>query len=198
MPTTSTSSRRPDVDQSLAQIVGGVGLGDRDGLRGVDRAGVERDVDVHDADPGLGVAREECPLHRRGTAPTRQQAEMDVDHRDRVEHVRLDQPPEGDDDAQVGVRRDHVVDDVAHREPELDRQRLDRARRRAAAAAAALVGLRDDEDDVVAGRVERPQGRHGHLRRAEVDESLRHHSPVCVPVSRGATAGGARERSPGR
>ena len=55
---------------------------------------------------------------------------MQVDHRQPVEHVRLDEATEGDGDAEVGAGIEDVVDAVGHRQPELERRRLDRARRR--------------------------------------------------------------------
>ena len=95
---------------------------------------------------------------------------MHVDHRDRVEHVLLDQSPEGDDDTELGRDGQDVVDVVADRDPELEGERLDRAGRGGAAATAAPVRLRDDEHDVVSRLVQRPQWSDRDLGRTEVDE----------------------------
>ena len=62
--------------------------------------------------PVTVVAGEQRPLDRRRAAPTRQQREVEVDHRQLGQHVRLDELPEGDDDTELGADPDHVVDVV--------------------------------------------------------------------------------------
>ena len=77
--------------------------------------------------PGAVVAGQQCSLDRRRAAPSWQQREVQVHHRQRGERVRLDQLTEGDDDTEVGAELEHVVDPMQHRQAELERGRLDRA-----------------------------------------------------------------------
>ena len=122
---------------------------------------------MHDA--GDVVAGEQRPLDRRRAAPPRQQREVHVDHRQGGEHVRLDDPPVGDDDAELGTRRRATSSmscgDRAARAPSPPPS--PGSGDVALAAAPPAVGAGDDEDDLVAGGDERPQRRDGHLRRAE-------------------------------
>ena len=90
-----------------------------------------------------------------------------------VEHMGPDQTSEGDHDAELGAGGDDVVDSVSGREPELHGGCFDRARRRGCATTAPAIGLADDEHDLVAGVVQRPQRRHCDGGGAEEDEALR-------------------------
>ena len=82
-------------------------------------AGVEAFLDRHHTHAGHRVAGEQRPLDRCRAPPAREQREVQIDHRQLGEHVRLDQPAEGDDDAELGTDREHVVDRVRNRDAEL-------------------------------------------------------------------------------
>ncbi len=109
------------------------------------------DVDPHEADAGLGVAGEDGALDRGGAAPPREQREVHVDHRQRVEHVRLDDLAEGGDDAELGADSEHIVDGFGGGDAVGDRRCLHRRRDEVVAAAPAAVGLRDHEGNVMPG-----------------------------------------------
>ena len=119
---TSTSSRR----RSSAVAIGPIGTS----TRGVHAAGVEALLDRHHAHAGDVVAGEQRSLDGRRAPPAREQREVQVDHAQLGEHVRLDDPPEGDDDAQLGAGR------RARRRPTCDTGRPSRS-------AAAFTGLGD-------------------------------------------------------
>ncbi len=124
-------------------------------------SGVEPCVHLHDRYAGLAVARKESALDRRGTAPAWQQRRVDVDRTlaaDR-EHCRRQQQSVGDNDDRIAARGLQLGDDgvvaqalrLQHLQVALQRQGLDRARTRAQAAAGRTVGLREHQDDAVAG-----------------------------------------------
>src|SRR3954452_14198165 len=78
----------------------------------VDRAGVESLVDGHDAHTGLDVTGQDGPLHRRRASPPGQEREVDIDHWNSLEDVRLDELAEGDNDAELDrrIKLEHIVD----------------------------------------------------------------------------------------
>ena len=92
---------------------------------------------------------------------------MEVHHRQRGQHVGLDQPAVGHDHAQLGAGADHVVDPVGDGQAQLDGGRLHRARHQRAAPSPAAVGTADHEGHVVAGVDEGPQRTDRHLRRPQ-------------------------------
>ena len=139
------------VDQLDAQRVKRDAVVDRHPARGVHRSGVEPFFDLHQTDAGLGVASQDRPFHRSGPAPTRQQGEVEVDHRHHGQEPRRDDSPEGDDHRELDPGLGDVVHLVAHRDAQLRRRFLDGAGRGLAAAAAASVGPSHAQGDVVPG-----------------------------------------------
>ena len=95
---------------------------------------------------------------------------MDVDHRHPLENARGNDPSVGRHHPQVGATVGDVVEAVAHRQSELERSRLHRARGVMPAPTAPRVGTRHDEGDVVAGRMQRVQRRNGDLGCTQVHE----------------------------
>ena len=71
----------------------------------VDRPGVEARLDLHDTDTGLGVAGEDRPLDRGGTAPAGQEREVEVHHRHDVEQAGRDDPAVGHHHGELDSRR---------------------------------------------------------------------------------------------
>ena len=94
---------RAGVHQSGAQLGGRLLGADLQTSARVHRPGVEPLLQLHEAYPGLGVAGEDRPFQRRGSAPPGQQREVHVDHRQGIQHVGLDETPEGHDHAQLGA-----------------------------------------------------------------------------------------------
>ena len=170
-----TSSSEPDLDQ----LAGGARrpstrapIGTR--RCGEHRPGVEPLLDLHQAHAGLGVAGQERPLDRRRAPPAGQQREVEVDHRQRGRaRGRLISRPKATTTPRSAPTSSTSSTRCGDREAELERGRLHRAGRGRAPPPAALVGAGHDEGDVVAGGDQRPQRRHRHLRRAEVDEPAR-------------------------
>ena len=162
--------------------------------RGVHRAGVEALRDLHDAHAGRVVTREDRPLDRRRTPPARQQREVHVHEpeRHRSEERLGEDLSERDHHAHFGAARVDLVGYLtgplgrAHRQPELERGRLHRARIRGAAPTATAIGLRDHERDVVARRAERAQGGNCVVRCAEEDDA---HEALSVRRRSGAVLG---------
>jgi hypothetical protein len=164
-----------DLDQPVAQGDERVVRFDRHHCLGVHVAGVEAFGHLHHTDTCHPIAGEQRPLDRCGAAPPRQQREVQVDHGEAREHVRLDQAPERDDDAEVGQRVQlqqcvHLVDD---RDAELPGGPLHRARHELVAPPAALVGVRDGCDHLETGVGQRSQRRHGDVGRAEEGQPAR-------------------------
>jgi hypothetical protein len=119
---------RTDSDELDPQLVSRHVATDRHCLASVDRAGVEPLFDIHHAHAGDLVPREDCPLDRRGAAPSGQQREMHVDHPKPREHVRLDQPAERDHHTELGrrIEVEYVVDAIGDGKAELEARGLHR------------------------------------------------------------------------
>jgi len=117
---------------------------------GVDVAFVELLCDLHEADAGHLVASKDRSFKRCGASPARQEREVNVDHRKRVENVIADDVPERDDDPKVGTCVEHIVDVVADWQAQLDRCRLHRRRHQVLAPPPTGIRVRHDQRDVVA------------------------------------------------
>ena len=137
----------------------------------VDGPGVEAGLHRHQADPRLGVALEQGPLHRGRTAPPGQEGEVEVHHRQPVQDGDRDDPTVGDDDAEFGAHRRGHGQVVGHRQAELEGRGLDRAGHRRPTATPSLVGTRHHQCHVVAGGHQRAQRRDGGVGGTEIDQA---------------------------
>ena len=70
-----------DDTQLCAELIRRRPVADVDALPREDGTGVEALLELHDAHPGLSITGEDRPLDGGRAAPTRQQREVDVDHR---------------------------------------------------------------------------------------------------------------------
>ncbi len=105
---------RPQLDEAAPEVLERVVGPDGDGGSPVDGAGVEPLLDGHEAHPGLGVTGQDGPLDRCGPPPPGQQREVDVDQGQAIEDRRRNQPPVGDDHAEVDAGARQVVEGVGH------------------------------------------------------------------------------------
>jgi hypothetical protein len=161
---------RPERDEAAPEVVDRLVRIDRRPHAVVDGTGVETGVEGHQADAGLGVAGEHGALHGCGTAPAREEREVQVHHGDGLEHVRLDELAEGHDDAELDARIDDVVDPVGDGDPAGERRRLHRARDERTSPPPLAVGLGDDDAHLVPGGDERLERGHRGVGRSEEGE----------------------------
>jgi hypothetical protein len=122
------------------------------------RAGVQPGVHLHDRDAGLGVAREDGALDRRGATPARQQRSVHVEAaepRCRQNRLRQDQ----------AVGRHHRGVEIKLREPSLLAVVAQRGRRshRQSTAVGVHVHRRSLQSVAAAGRARRLRIDSGHL-----------------------------------
>ena len=188
--------RRADPAEAGAQLGGRLRVADHDLPAVVDGTGVEARLERHDTDPGRRVAGEDRPFDRRRATPARQQREMKVHHRQAGQHVRGDDPAEGDDDAERGARPHRLLHALGNRDAELRGDRLHRRRRDAGPAGAPAVRRGDDEHDVVACFDECAQRARRDLRRAEEDEPT--HGPLPSDRRKARVRAGSASRPCGR
>jgi hypothetical protein len=150
---------------------------DRLGLRQAHRPAVEAGGDLHDRDPGLGVAGHHGPLHGRRPAPARQQRRVHVEQAEVRQQRLLEQGAEGahDDDVGRGGRdpRTRLVAVDALGLEDLDAElprRVGHGRRgQRTAASRGTIGPRDDEHRPVRGARQALEHGGGERRRAEED-----------------------------
>ena len=174
------------VRELLEQMTGRLVPADRAPKLGKDRPGVELVDQPEHGGAGLEVARHDRVLHGGGTAPARQQREVQVDPTQPwgAQQRLADEAPVGDDDAQVGPESDHVV---AHGgeairaddgKAELLGGDRNRRRRQDALAAVGRILPGDHSDDVVRTCRECPQTRDRRVGTAGEDDPEALHPPI--------------------
>jgi hypothetical protein len=172
----ATERREPVVD-GAGRVVGT----DRDGCASEHRAGVEPGFHLHDADAGLGIAREDRPVDGRCPTPARQEGPVDVDAPEREgfeDRLRQQESVGGDDHGpRAGgteqVDGGGVLQGRGLRDGQAERERtlLHFARDEFHASPRGAVGLREDEGHFVPGCNQGIEGDRCKTRRAREDDA---------------------------
>ena len=157
-------------------------------LRHGNRAGVEPLLHLHHHHAGLGIARHDRAVDRRGAAPARQQRRVQIEAAERKgleDRLRQDEPI-GDDDRHIRAMAARDAFGVRgpqrrgreHRHGEAARLALDRARRELQAAAPGGLGRAGiDRRDLVAAADDLDERRHREVGRAHEYDAQRHVRP---------------------
>lgn len=166
-------SLAPNKNQPLTQRFGGIDRcnGDLDHIE--QRSGIEIDSYLHEANAGDLVARKYGSLGGSGPAPARQQREVQIEHWEFLKNMRLDDLPEGHNNAEICIHREHVFDVVAHLEPKSRRCFFHRARRHFGTTTAPFVGSGDHEHDLETRSNECFERRYRNFGCTEKNNSLR-------------------------
>ena len=157
--------------QTLPQLAGRFLGSDVQRFAGVDRTGVEPLVDRHEAHARGAVSGQDRSFDGRRAPPSRQQGEVDVDEVEAVEHISFDDAPIGDHDPELGPDGERFFRSLADGQPEIQGDRLDRARLRGLSPPAPLVGSGYHDGHIVAGVDDGPQNDRRRIRRAEKGEA---------------------------
>ena len=162
----------------------------------VDLAGVQPLLNPHDADAGLRVACQQRSLHWGSSAPTRQQREVHVDHRQTLENGNRNDSAVRHHHTQISVNLECILQLMTHGNTELQRDPLHRTGRHFRSSSSTLVHARDDQRDFHASCHQCTQRWYRHLGRTQVHDASRgadgqssecgHIERICVrPTSSG-------------
>ena len=105
------NQRAPGSRQSLQEVPAGVGRADRLGDAAVNRASVETLLEAEHAGTGDLLTGDDRPLDRGGSAPGREQGEVEVQPSvlRNIQQVGRDQTPVGNHDGDVGIESSYPV-----------------------------------------------------------------------------------------